>query len=350
MGKKTEKIPGTNLKMVGDLKTPDFVRRYEGNPVLTASMMPYPSSLVFNASVVEFDGKLLMLYRNEYYPEHGVPEGKIAHMGIAESDDGLQWTPREKWIELNHGIVQNDAYDPRAVRIGDRYYITLCQSTRFGPQAATLVTDDFATFELFDVAPPCSRNFTLFPEKIAGKYWRLERPFWQAVDSYLHKSATWISRPYSIWIASSPDMIHWGEYKPILETEMVDYANIKVGPGGAPIRTEKGWLLLTHGVDFDPSRGKNGWQEAWRNRYHGGVALLDLEDPSRVIGYSEAPFITPEAPYECEDGWRNEVIFPMTGLLRENGEIYIYYGAADTHTCLAVCRLDDLLAFCLEGR
>jgi len=345
-----ESIPGVRLKKVGDFKTPSFIKRHGQNPILTASMMPYPSSLVFNASVVEFDGHWLMMFRNEFYPVNGVPEGKVSHLGVAESTDGIHWTPRPEPINLALGIVDNNAYDPRAVKIDGTYYITLCQQTRHGPQAVTLTTGDFRSFELFDLAPPSTRNFTLFPEKISGKYWRLERPFWQAVDTYCNRFAKWISEPYTIYVGSSPDLKHWGDYNLLMDCAMVDYANTKIGPGGAPIKTDEGWLLLIHGVDHDPSRGKNGWEGSWRNRYHGGVALLDLENPNRLIACNPKPFLTPEVSYETENGWRNNVIFPMTGLVMGGGELYIYYGAADTHTCLATCPLRDLLDFCLEGR
>lgn len=346
-----ESSPGRFLKRVGDFATPPFIRRHPANPILTASMIPYPSHLVFNSSVVGFNGRWLMMFRNEWYPEEGNPVGKVAHLGIAESTDGVHWTPRPEAIDLSGvGFVSNNAYDPRALEVDGRHYVTLCEETRHGPQAATLRTEDFRTFTLHDVAPPSTRNFTLFPEKINGLYYRLERPFWQAVDTWCNRFAQWISEPYTIYLCSSPDMVHWGNYRLLFETEMFDFANIKIGPGGAPIRTDEGWLLLLHGVDHDPRRGKNGWQTSWRNRYHGGVALLDLEDPARVIAYNRRPFLTPEVAYETSGGYRNHVIFPMTGLIMKDGLLYIYYGAADTHTCLATTPLRDLLDFCLEGR
>jgi len=343
-----EMIPGTKLRRVGDFTTPSFIKRYPQNPVLSAPDMPYPSTLVFNASVAQYGDHYVMLFRNEYYPDAPQETRKEAHLGVAESEDGLHWTVRPEFLELHHGIVNNAAYDPRVVPLEGRYYVSLCQGTRFTCQAATLVTDDFRNFELFDVAPPCSRNMVLFPEKINGLYYRLERPFWQAVDTFANTRNEWISPPYSVWIASSPDLKHWGNYKPLLECDDFDFANTKVGPGGHPIKTDEGWLLLVHGVDWDPQRGKNGFQPAWRSRYHAGAVLLDLDDPTKVIAHSRKPLMTPETPYERTGGFRNDVIFPMATIPRPNGEIYIYYGAADTHTCLATCALSDLIAFCKE--
>lgn len=343
-------VPGVHLKRVGDFATPAFVRRHPANPVLTGSRMPYPSHLVFNASVVQHGGRFVMMFRNEVYDRPGADTGKRAHLGLAYSDDGVAWTPdpQPHSLGLDHLGITGHAYDPRLCELEGRIWLTLCQDFGHGPQAVTLVTDDFRRYEVVSIAPPCSRNVTIFPERIGGKFWRLERPFWQAVDSYCNREAKWISKPYEIWVASSPDMAHWGDHRHILSSEQFDFANIKIGPG-APIRTTQGWLLLLHGVDHDPARGKNGWQASWRNRYHGGVALLDLADPGRVLAFNPRPFLTPEAPYEREGGWRNDVIFPMSGIVRDDGTLLIYYGAADTHTCIATCQLDELLAFCRAG-
>jgi len=122
-----ESIPAVRLKKVGDFTTPSFIQRHELNPILTAPMMPYPSSLVFNRSVVEYHGRLLMMFRNEWYPTRGVPTGKVSHLGVAESDDGIHWTPRPELIDLDLGVVDNRCYDPRAIKIEDTYYVTLCQ-------------------------------------------------------------------------------------------------------------------------------------------------------------------------------------------------------------------------------
>jgi beta-1,4-mannooligosaccharide/beta-1,4-mannosyl-N-acetylglucosamine phosphorylase len=338
------------LKKVGDFETPSFITRHPDNPVLTASKMPYRSHLVFNSSVVEYDGKYLMMFRNEWFPEEGNPAGFVSSLGVAQSDDGINWDVWPEPIRFEDDRLKGKhVYDPRALIVDGTYYVTACVHDARGPRGVTMTTEDFRTFEVIDLAPPCSRNLVLFPEKINGKYYRLERPFWASIDTYNNQANEWVSPPFDIYIASSPDLKHWGDYEPLLQTDLFDYANIKIGPGGAPIRTDRGWLLLLHGVDYDPSRGKNGWNESWRQRYHGGVALLDLENPRKVLGYSKLPVITPEAPYETENGFRNGVIFPMTGLQMPDGDFYIYYGAADTHTCVATCQLDDLLDFALSG-
>ncbi|MBN1676071.1 MAG: glycoside hydrolase family 130 protein [Kiritimatiellae bacterium] len=332
--------------IVEDVHSAPFVTRHEANPVLSAEHVPYPSSLVFNCSVIKEDGKYLMLFRNDIFPAPGVPGAHDRNFGVAESTDGISWTVWPEPVFPPENAPYGKPYDPRLVRLEGRYYMTCCCSFGFGPQAGTFVTDDLRHYEMIDVSMPCSRNTLLFPEKINGKYYRLERPFWQAIDSYSNENSLWIGQAYSTWISSSPDLIHWGQSKCLINAKDVPYANVKIGPGATPIRTDRGWLLLIHGVDFDPRRGKNGWEAKWQKRYHAGVALADLEDPTKLIGLSPDPLITPEAPYEVEGGYRNNVIFPMAGIVEDGGTVKIYYGAADAHVCLATAPLAALLDAC----
>jgi beta-1,4-mannooligosaccharide/beta-1,4-mannosyl-N-acetylglucosamine phosphorylase len=141
--------------------------------------------------------------------------------------------------------------------------------------------------------------------------------------------------------------VYWGNSDLLLRLEDVPYANEKLGAGSPPVRTKLGWLLVFHAVDTDLSRGKHGWEEKWQKRYVGGVLLLDLMDPRKVIAVSKEPLIVPEAPCEIGGGFRNNVVFPTGLILEDSGEVKIYYGAADTVVCLATAQLDDLIQFCL---
>lgn len=109
-----------------------------------------------------------------------------------------------------------------------------------------------------------------------------------------------------------------------------------------------GFLFRTI-VDIDPARGKNGWEPSWKKRYTAGIMLLDLDNSKKILGMSTSPLLAPEAPYETEGGFRNDVIFPGGMVLEEDGEVKIYYGAADTVECLATAHVDDLIRLCLEG-
>jgi beta-1,4-mannooligosaccharide/beta-1,4-mannosyl-N-acetylglucosamine phosphorylase len=183
----------------------------------------------------------------------------------------------------------------------------------------------------------------LFPEKIGGRYVRLERPF----PIYSRGGKDRID----IWMSASPDMKYWGDSSLVLGVEHVPYANDKIGPAAPPVKTKRGWLTTFHAVDRDDvTRGKNGWEAQWTKRYTGGIMLLDLNDPSKVVGMCKEPLLAPEAPYEISGGYRNDVIFPGGMILEPDGEVKIYYGAADTVECLATANVDDLVALCTEAR
>ncbi|VGO18649.1 glycoside hydrolase family 130 protein [Pontiella sulfatireligans] len=345
------------IEPLGELKTAPFVEKYAGNPVLSGKDIPYSAALVFNCSVWKEDDTYTMVFRNDYFYSGELVEQHPddTNFGIAHSDDGINWEVAPEPIFEYKTEDVGRVYDPRVIKIEGRYYLTCCASTTgttedrapHGPRAAIFVTDDFKNFELVDMSLPCSRNSLLFPEKINGKYYRLERPFWgDCIDSFSNETDHWIGQPFNTWVTSSPDLVHWGQAQPLIMVDDMPYANIKNGPGAPPIKTDKGWLLLIHGVDYDPARGKNGWEDKWKHRYHAGVALLDLEDPTKLIGLGQAPLICPDLPYETDGGFRNNVVFPMAGIVEDDGMVKIYYGAADAHICLATAKLDDLLAAC----
>ncbi len=190
------------------------------------------------------------------------------------------------------------------------------------------------------ISTPDNRNFVLFPEKIDGMYVRLERP----MPVYGRGGRD----RFDIWISKSPDMKFWGESELLFGVEDVPYSNDKIGPAAPPIKTDKGWLTVFHAVDRDDTRGKNGWEKAWTKRYSAGIALLDLNDPSKVLGICKQPLIAPEAPYEIDGGFRNYAIFPCGMTDEGNGTAKIYYGAADIVICMSEAKIDDLVKICLE--
>jgi beta-1,4-mannooligosaccharide/beta-1,4-mannosyl-N-acetylglucosamine phosphorylase len=214
--------------------------------------------------------------------------------------------------------------------------------TKHGIRGAIAEVDEnFENIKIISASSPDNRNMVLFPEKIGGKYVRLERPF------------TVYSRGrdrFDLWLSKSPDLVYWGESELVLAVEDVPYANDKIGPAAPPVKTDKGWLTLFHAVDIDQNRGKNGWEKSWKKRYCAGIMLLDLDDPSKIIGMYKKPLIAPENHYETEEGFRQQVIFPGGMILEDNGEVKIYYGASDTVECLATANVNDLIALCTEKR
>lgn len=320
---------------IENLKSSSIVIRNTNNPVLTSSMVPYNSTLVFNAGVVKYQGKYVMVFRNDYDYVGGT-RFNGTNIGLATSLDGIKWQVENKPIFSMKTEEISRAYDPRLVLIENELYMCFAIDTKHGIRGGIAKTKDLHHFEVLSLTLPDNRNLVLFPEKVNGMYVRLERPF--TVYSRGGKDR------FDIWISTSPDLKFWGESKLLMGVEDVPFANDKIGPAAPPIKTNKGWIMLFHSVDIDENRGKNGWEDTWKKRYCGGVALLDLEDPSKVIGIYDSPLLVPETVYEVEEGFRTNVIFPTSLILENDGELKIYYGAADTVVALATCKLEDVLA------
>ena len=226
--------------------------------------------------------------------------------------------------------------------IDGKVCLCLAVDTKHGVRGCiATVNGDFESFEIVSMTAPDNRNMVLFPEKIGGYYYRLERPFPVYGRGGVDR--------FDIWCSKSPDLRFWGDTELVLGVEHVPFANDKLGPAAPPVKTEKGWLTTFHAVDRDAAnRGKNGWETKWDKRYTAGIMLLDLNDPTKVIGMSKAPLLAPELPFETDEGFRQNVIFPGGMILEPDGEVKIYYGASDTFECVATANVDDLLALCVE--
>ena len=189
------------------------------------------------------------------------------------------------------------------------------------------------------MSAPDNRNMVLFPEKINGKYVRLERP----MPVYSRYGDT---ERFDIWISESPDLVYWGNSKMLLDARDVPFSNCKIGPGAPPVKTKDGWLTIFHAVDNDPTRGKNGWEEKWTKRYTIGIMLLDLEDPTKIIGMAKDALLIPETEDELTGGYRNNALFPCAMILENDDIIRIYYSAGDMYVKTATAKLDDLIKLC----
>lgn len=303
-----------------------IVVRHPGNPILTGEDFPNDIATVFNCGVVkQGPRKYTMVCRCE-----DTALGR--YMWVADSTDGVRFKPRPQPVAMpvdNPDFMEscNDTwtyYDPRITKIEGQYYITHAAHTTHGCQLGLFRTDE--AFEKFDwlgvICWPDNRNGVLFPEKINGKYWRLDRPN--------------VERAMDIWTGQSPDLIHWGMPRCIVRMSEVPWAYTKLGPGAPPIKTPEGWLCIIHGVRI---------QCAAHYVYQLGVALLDLENPNKVIGVAKRAILWPETPYELI-GQTPSVVFTSGAVLEEDGEVKIYYGAADTVQCLATARVEDLIYAC----
>lgn len=302
--------------------------------------------MIFNAGVTYYKGKYVMVFRNDYgeFDENIRFEG--TNLGLAYSEDGINWE-----VEPEPFVTVEDAkkidpdierfYDPRLTVIEGKCYMCFAVDTANGIRGGIAVTEDFSGLEVISMSTPDNRNMVLFPEKMGGKFLRLERPF----PVYGRNGR----EQFDAWISQSPDLKHWGNNQLLLRIEDVPYVKNKIGPGAPPVKTEEGWLTTFHGVNVDAHEGKNGWEDEWTKEYYAGLILLEKNDPYKIRGIYDNPLLAPEADYETEGGFRNNVIFPGGMILEESGEVKIYYGAADTVECLATADVNDLLELCLNG-
>lgn len=333
-------------KVYPELKSAPCIKKLD-KPILTSADMPYESMLVFNAGVTKFNGKYIMVFRNDYgtTPERYIKEKHMpgTSIGVAVSDNGIDdWKVRDFHLMDNHRTLAESGreirrfYDPRITVIDGKPYLCLAADTKHGVRGCIAEIDDnFENVNVISMSVPYNRNMVLFPEKIGGRYVRLERPM-----------NGWYNE---IWCSFSPDLRHWGDSTLVLDNRNMPFSNDKIGPGAPPIKTEKGWLATFHAVDVDEARGKNGWEEKWQLRYTGGIMLLDLEDPTKIVALSKKPLLASELPYETDEGFRQNVIFPGGMILEDDGEVKIYYGASDTYECVATANVDDLVKLCLEN-
>ena len=337
-------------------------------PILTKDNIPYDAQFIFNAGVAKINGKYVMIFRNDHNMHQDMRMQGWGHdrgisVGVAISDNGIDnWKVMPKPLvdmhwESGDSKSAHDLqgktfpeypdilrlYDPRIIPIDGTIYLCLAMDTLHGLRGCIAkLNDTLDDFEIISASVPDNRNMVLFPEKIGGYFVRLERPF----PVYSRGKDR-----FDIWLSKSPDLKFWGESKLVLGVEHVPFANDKIGPAAPPVKTKYGWLTTFHAVDIEyEGRGQSEWDKPWNKRYTAGIMLLDLEDPSKVIGMCKKPLIAPELPHEVEYGFRQNVIFPGGMILEDDGEVKIYYGAADTVECLATAHVDDLIALCTEKR
>jgi predicted GH43/DUF377 family glycosyl hydrolase len=195
-----------------------------------------------------------------------------------------------------------------------------------GVRIALARTLDFKTIERIALITQADfRNVVLFPEKFDGRYARLDRP---------HSEIS----PWSIWISYSLDLIHWGDSKVIVKPMPYHWDEMKIGPGAPPLKTDKGWLNIYHGV-FRTMSG---------SVYRLGAALHDLKDPARIIGVSDQWILQPEDVWE-QTGYVPNVVFTCGAVAEEDGTVKIYWGGADSVMCVGTAMIADLISVCLDA-
>lgn len=241
----------------------------------------------------------------------------LSHIRVARSENGVDFTVEDlPFIRSDNRYELFGCEDPRVVQIDGAFHINYSAISDLGICTALARTQDFKTAEKLGlIFAPDNRDVCLFPEKIGGLYWALHRP-----------APAHFGSP-GIWIGSSPDLIHWGNHKSVLDASVSGWDQRKVGGGAPMLKTEKGWLQIYHGVDQE-------------QRYCLGALLLDLDDPTRTVARLAQPLMEPVAPYE-RDGFFGKVVFTCGATLRGE-QLNIYYGAADEVMGLATIPLSTL--------
>ncbi len=300
----------------------ELFRRSSENPILRPQDFPKMVNAVFNPGVTVLDGRTLLLMRVEY-------RTGLSSLVVATSDDGVtNWEidpalglhPLEDSFEEHWGIE-----DPRITKVGDEYFVVYVGYSAAGPLVLLATTRDFVHWERKGVLmSPEDKDAALFPTTFAGRWALIHRPAPSIGGLGAH-----------MWLSYSPDLRHWGDSRVLVPARRGGWwdAN-KVGVGPPPLLTEQGWLVCYHGVRVTASG----------SIYRLGLALLDRDDPSKVLARGNEWVFGPHESYE-RGGDVPDVVFPCGWVLREDGDtLHMYYGAADSVVCLAEASLATLLA------
>jgi beta-1,2-mannobiose phosphorylase / 1,2-beta-oligomannan phosphorylase len=243
----------------------------------------------------------------------------LSHLRLVYSDDGKTFHESDQYGPV-YGMDVQEAYgieDCRVTEIDGTFNLTYTMVSHMGVGVGLIQTRDWRTFDRKGmILPPHNKDCAIFTEKINGKYYALHRP-----------SSPQLGGNY-IWLAESPDLVHWGNHKCIATTRSNMWDSARIGAGAAPIKTAEGWLEIYHGADKE-------------NRYCLGALLLDLHNPSIVIARSEQPIMIPSAEYEMT-GFFGKVVF-TNGHIVDGDTIHMYYGASDEVICGAQLSIKEIL-------
>jgi predicted GH43/DUF377 family glycosyl hydrolase len=305
-------------------KAYELFKRYEGNPILTPENWPYPANAVFNPAAAKLNTETLLLIRVE-------DMRGFSHLTVARSDDGFtNWQIEpEPTLEADQSSREEKwgLEDPRIVWLEEQkqFAITYISFSEGGPVVSLAITKNFKTFaRLGGLLPPEDKDACLFPCRFRGRFALLHRPI---VRSEAH-----------IWISFSPDLKHWGDHRTLIRTRSAYWDGHRVGLACQPIETHQGWIIFYHGVRATSAGAI----------YRVGLALLDLEEPWRVLRRSDEWVLGPRAPYE-RVGDVDDVVFPTGAVVhKETNQLNLYYGAADCTVAVATAKLDEIIDYVMS--
>jgi len=297
------------------------------NPIITANDLPYQANTVFNPGATAFKDQTLLLMRVEDRRGH-------SHLTKAVSKNGIDnWVidkkPTLTSLPKKHPEELWGIEDPRITYLEEfnKYIITYTSLSEYGPMVSLALSDDFNNFERLGVVMlPENKDAAIFPDRFKERWAMIHRPVPVTKCIGAH-----------IWISFSHDLKHWGDHKVLINARRGGWwdAN-KIGLSAPPLRTDKGWLLLYHGVKETVSG----------QIYRMGLALLDLEDPTKVIKRSNEWVLAPDDLHE-RVGDVGNIAFSC-GWIRKDNELRVYYGGADTNICMAKADIREVLQWLID--
>jgi len=303
----------------------DILHRFEGNPIITLEDIPFRCNTVFNGTVVKKGEEYFHLLRVEGQQGYSV-------FALAKSKDGLHFTVENKPVmePARKGpfarYEKRGIEDPRITSIDGVYYIMYTAYSKYGPRIALAKTEDFFHYERIAlVSEPGNKDGILFPERIHDEYVRLDRPIGKGVGS--------------MWVSYSKNLVDWGKSEILMTPRPGMWDSYRIGASVPPIKTEHGWLEIYHGVKMT----------AAGPIYRIGTVLMDLEQPHKVVARCNKPILSPRKDYE-RIGDVGNVAFACGAVVEDNGEIKVYYGAADTCICVATAEFENLIDITLNSK
>ncbi len=305
-------------------KAHELFKRYEGNPILTPEMWPYPTSAVFNPGAARLNTETLLLVRVE-------DMRGFSHLTVARSPDGFtNWEiDPQPTLEADQSSREErwGLEDPRIVWLEEQkqFGITYVSFSEGGPVVSLAITKNFKNFaRLGTLLPPEDKDACLLPRRFKGRFALIHRPI---VRGEAH-----------MWISFSPDLKHWGDHRAMIMTRAGYWDCHRVGLACQPIETQNGWMIFYHGVRITAAGAI----------YRLGLAMLDLEEPWKVLRRSDEWVLGPQEPYE-RVGDVSDVVFPTGAVVcKETDQLHLYYGAADTAVAVATAGLSACIDYIMS--
>jgi predicted GH43/DUF377 family glycosyl hydrolase len=300
----------------------DVIRRCDANPLITPEDMSFRLSDILNCGVTQIDGEYVLLITVQTL------QGTTA-LYVARSANGQHFTVEDKPLMTYARDGEQAIYesfgirDARITRYDDTFYITYVADGDHGLRLALARTSDFREVERMGCLTEVdSKNGALFPRKIGDRYALLSRP----------------DPGESIWVSYSDDLTFWGSMTVVMTPRSGYWDPDRIGAAGPPIEIDPGWLLIYYGEKYT-SAGP---------LVRLGAAILDRDDPSKVISRSNIPILSPRERYERIGDIPN-VVFSCGAVLCADDIVRIYYGGSDSCICMGEAPLEDIVRVCIES-